>query len=105
MKLSALPHARALAALVLTLTSLAIAGTAQAAGENCSGTVLADNPVAYWRLGEPTGLPAADSGSLHYDAQYVGTSPDAGALYTDSNGAAYLDGASEIVSSQDWSWL
>src|SRR5439155_8795790 len=77
---------RVLAALIFALAYLAITGTARAAGENYSGAVLGDNPIAYWRLGEPSGLTAVDSAPYHYDAQYVSTSPAAGALYADSDG-------------------
>src|SRR5689334_4067045 len=106
MEILRLSHRRLLAALGFALASLAITGAAQAAAQRYHRAVLANSPVRYWRRGEPSGMTAADSAPYHYDAQYVGTSPrGAGALYTDSNGSAYLDGSSKIVSSQDCSWL
>lgn len=100
----ALPQRSALVALVLVSLFLAVAGNA-AAAPSYPAIVAGDNPIAYWRLGELGGLVAADSGPYHYDAQLSDTAPGGGALYTDADGAAYLNGNSKIVSSQDWSWL
>jgi hypothetical protein len=100
---TAAPRRSALVALVLVALSLAAAGKASAA--SYPSTVLADNPIAYWRLGEIGGLVAVDSAPYHYDAQLVGTAPASGALFTEANGSMSLDGSSKIVSAQDWSWL
>jgi RHS repeat-associated protein len=59
-----------------------------------SATVLADSPLAYWRLGESSGTTAADSGPNNHAGTYAGavTLGQPGAPH-DNNTAAKLDGA------------
>ncbi|MCH9693841.1 MAG: hypothetical protein K0U72_04970 [Gammaproteobacteria bacterium] len=42
-------------------------------GGDYSAKILADNPVAYWRLGETSGTTAADSSGNSHDLTYTGT--------------------------------
>lgn len=68
--------------------------------------VLADNPAAYWRLGESSGTAAADaaSGSAH-PGVYAG-SPTLGVagLIVDPNTAAYFDGVDDKVTVAGGAW-
>lgn len=64
--------------------------------------VQADNPVAWWRLGEPSGLPQDSAGTNHVTA--VGSTPTyavAGALTNDGNAAMTFDGATEYLTVPD----
>ncbi len=64
--------------------------------------VLADSPVAYWRLGEASGVTAADEvGSNVGTYQNTPTLGVTGALLGDSNTAVRLDGATEYISVAD----
>jgi hypothetical protein len=58
--------------------------------------VLADKPVAYWRLGEAAGTLATDETGNGHTARYEGTCRlgAAGAIAGDPNGAVELDGTS-----------
>lgn len=61
-----------------------------------SRTVLADAPVGYWRLGEPSGTVAADASTGGNNGTYVGT-PTLGAtglIANDANTAMVLTGLS-----------
>jgi hypothetical protein len=62
-------------------------------------TVLADSPVGYYRLGEPSGTSAADAGSLGTAGVYVAapTLAVAGAIFSDANTAVTFDGISQRV--------
>jgi hypothetical protein len=65
--------------------------------------VLEDQPVAYWRFGEPSGTRAADSSGNGNDATYVGAvslgAP--GAIAGDPDTAAGFDGATAFVDAAD----
>ncbi len=63
------------------------------------GAVLADHPVAYWRLDESSGSVAHDSTDHHNDATYVGgvTLGAPGALAGDSDTAARFNGVTGFV--------
>jgi RHS repeat-associated protein len=64
-----------------------------------SATVLADNPVGYWRLGESSGTSVADATGHGYTGTYVNspTLGSPGLLTGDSDTAVVLDGASQRV--------
>jgi hypothetical protein len=64
--------------------------------------VLADNPVAYWRLGESSGATAADERIAH-PGSYVGspTLGAAGALTGDPNTVVRLNGSNQYVNVPD----
>ena len=65
-------------------------------------TVLADNPIAYWRFGETSGTTAVNLGAIGsaVDGTYEGgVTLGAGGLVTgDTNTAASFDGSSDYVS-------
>jgi hypothetical protein len=65
------------------------------AGTTYAGTVLADAPLAYWRVDEASGTVAHDMSGHGNDAQYVGgvTLGTGGALIGDADKAVTLDGA------------
>jgi hypothetical protein len=65
--------------------------------------VLADDPVAYWRLGESGGTSAADESGHGNDATYVGgvTLGVPGAIAGDPDTAAGFDGSSAFVDAGD----
>jgi len=65
--------------------------------------VLADDPLAYWRLDELTGTTAADSSGHGNDATYQGgfTLGAPGAIGGDGDTAVTLDGVSAFVSAGD----
>ena len=59
--------------------------------------VLADNPLAYWRLGEATGATAHDELG-HYDGTYQAVTLNVGgALAGDPNGAVQFTGSSSAI--------
>jgi hypothetical protein len=62
-------------------------------------TVLADNPLGYWRLGEATGPVAYDASPNYFDGAYTGgvTLAEPGALLTDTDTSALFDGATGYV--------
>lgn len=65
-----------------------------------ASTVLSDNPLAYWRLGEAPGSQnASDSSGNNYIGTYSGgiTLGGAGAIANDSNTAARSDGTGTVV--------
>ena len=64
-----------------------------------SNTILSDNPLAYYRLGEASGTTAADASGHGLPATYTGgvTLGQAGAVSGDANTAARLDGTSGYV--------
>lgn len=64
--------------------------------------VLADSPIAFWRLGEASGTTAVDEVGTH-DATYVGspTLGEAGALVGDADTAVDLPTASDYVDCGD----
>src|SRR6202163_2124180 len=62
-----------------------------------SGTILADSPIAYWRLGETSGITAADASGHGNAGTYTGaagayTLGQPGALFGDADPATKLDG-------------
>src|SRR5207245_2849368 len=61
-----------------------------------AGTVLNDNPLGYWRLGEPGGTTLVDATSNHLDGSYSGTPTlgVTGALTGDPDTAASFNGTS-----------
>jgi hypothetical protein len=67
-----------------------------------SSTVLSDQPVAYWRLGETSGTTAVDA-SGHVNGTYSGgvTLGQPGALSTDTNTAALFNGSTGVVTAPD----
>jgi hypothetical protein len=71
-------------------------------GDTYAATVLADGPVAYWRLGETSGTDAADTAGTN-TGTYTGgvTLGQPGALAGDGNGAARFDGSSGYISVPD----
>jgi len=68
-------------------------------GLRYSDAVRADTPLAYWRLGEPRGLTAADVSGSGRDAVYAGGTSlgNPGALPGSSDTAAGLDGTDDHV--------
>src|SRR5262249_2766087 len=80
--------------------------TTSAAATGYQGTVLADGPAAYWRLGEASGTVAADSSPNARNATY-GTGVAygrAGALAGDTNTAVLLNGGSIAMPSSVNPW-
>lgn len=70
-----------------------------AAGSSYKSTVLADGPVAYWRLDEASGTTAADQLSAHPGTYTAGpTLAQSGALVGDSDTAIKTNGSSQYVS-------
>lgn len=63
-------------------------------------SILDDNPLAYWRLGEASGATAADETTNHFDGTYQGATTLGvhGALAADANTAARFDGSTGQVS-------
>ena len=60
--------------------------------------MLADTPIAYWRLGETSGTVAADSSGSHLDGTFVHvTLGVAGALAGDTDKAARFNGSNGVV--------
>lgn len=61
--------------------------------------VLADNPIGYWRFGEPSGATAKDSSSAKHDGLYAGnvTLGTKGAIANDTDTAASFDGTNAYV--------
>lgn len=60
--------------------------------------VLASNPVAYWRLGESSGMIAVDETPNHRQGRFVGNPEfnQPGAIVGDSNGSITLNGNSFV---------
>jgi concanavalin A-like lectin/glucanase superfamily protein len=68
------------------------------AGSSYSETILADLPIAYWRLNETTGTVAHDSSGHGNDATYfMCTLGSPGALLTEAETAAAFDGTTSYV--------
>jgi len=68
-------------------------------GPSYSGSVLADSPSVYWRLGESTGTAAADASGNARPGTYAGgvTLNQPGALSGDANTAVSFDGVNDNV--------
>jgi PKD repeat protein len=75
--------------------------TAQSSGGTLtySQQVLADSPLAYWRLGEASGTSAADSSGSNRTGTYLNTPTlgQPGALAGDANTAVAFNGSDEYV--------
>ena len=73
--------------------------TPQSGGTGYSGAVLADSPLAYWRLGEASGTTAADASGNNRTGSYLNTPSlgAPGALTGDSNSAVSFNGVDEYV--------
>ena len=76
--------------------------SASGSGRSYAQTVLADAPVAYWRLGEASGTTVADSAGTNVGT-YVGapTLSVSGALTGDSNTAVAIDGVNDAITVPD----
>ncbi len=74
---------------------------ASAAGTEYRDAVLADGPLAYWRLGEPAGSTAADEMGA-FPATYLGN-PGLGGpgLVADADSAPVFDGVDDLVAVPD----
>ena len=72
-----------------------------------SSEVLADSPLAYWRLGETSGTTAADSSGNNHGGTYAGgpTLGVAGLLTGDSDPACQFDGSNDIVTINTAAWM
>jgi hypothetical protein len=83
--------------------SNSVTPTAPVAGNRYGNAVLADAPIAYWRLGEASGSTAADSSGHAATGSYVGgvTLGQPGALANDTNTAATFDGSTGNVTVPD----
>ncbi len=73
--------------------------TSQGGGSSYSSTVLADSPLAYWRLGEASGSNAADASGNGRSGSYLNTPSlgQVGALTGDANSAVGFNGSDEYV--------
>lgn len=67
------------------------------AGNNYAAEVLADSPLAYWRLGEASGTTAADSTSNGRNGTYNGPTLGVPGAIGDGNTAASFDGTNDNV--------
>jgi len=96
------------------LYTLIATGTSKGVSQTSSLTVLAENryanqvlalgPVGYWRLGETSGLAAADLTGAHPGTYVNDVSLDQpGALIDSSNPAARFDGVNDYVDTGNWS--
>jgi uncharacterized repeat protein (TIGR01451 family) len=63
-----------------------------------SSSIQADNPLAYYRLDDAAGTPAADSSGHGLNGTYAGgvTNSTAGALWSDPDTAVQLDGSGAV---------
>lgn len=79
-------------------TSSGGAGGSGAAGSKYAALVLADGPIAYWRLGETSGINAVDlTGNGHDGLLKNGVKlGEPGALTGDSDAAMYFDGTTYV---------
>ena len=68
-----------------------------------SDAVLADTPIAYWKLDETTGTTAVDSSGNGYDATYINGSTlnQSGAVTDPTNLAASLNGTDQYIQLPD----
>jgi PKD repeat protein len=77
---------------------ITISATSSGGGSTYSQTVLADSPLAYWRLGETSGTSAADASGNGRTGSYVGA-PTLGApgALSEANTAVGFNGSSQYV--------
>jgi hypothetical protein len=93
-------------ALVIALAGIALF-TGQVGGRALAATyattILADSPVSYWRLGEQSGVTAADSGAGANAGAYIGgyTLGVTGAIVSDTDTAVRFNGTTGYVSAPD----
>lgn len=68
-------------------------------GQSYENSVLSDQPVAYWRLGETSGNTANDSSGNGHNGTYIGSPAlgQGGSLSGDSDAAAAFNGSSSYV--------
>ena len=80
-------------------------GTLQRVDDNYVDTVLADEPMAYWRLGETAGSIAAIDATGNFSGTYQGSVVlgEPGALATDTDTAVEFDGSPSYVDVGDHS--
>jgi glucose/arabinose dehydrogenase len=73
--------------------------TPQSGGAGYAASVLADSPLAYWRLGEASGTSAADASGNNRTGTYLNTPSlgAPGALAGDANSAVSFNGSDEHV--------
>lgn len=69
-----------------------IAAAGGASALNYAAVVLADTPLAYWRLGETTGSTAADSGGNGYNGTYANCTLGAAPLVNNNGGNLAVSG-------------
>src|SRR4051812_8284116 len=72
-----------------------------------SSEVLADSPLAYWRLGDASGTTMVDSSGNARDGAYTG-SPTLGTtslLLSDADTAVTLNGSTQYASVADAAWM
>lgn len=76
-------------------------------GASYADEVLADTPLAYWRLGDSSGTTCADSSGYARDMTYSGspTLGVAGALVDDVDTAVTFDGTNDMASIADAAWM
>ena len=67
------------AASLAAVTTVAVLRAAPAFAATYASTVLADSPVAYWRLSETSGTSAADSSGNSHGGTYTSTGVTYGA--------------------------
>lgn len=88
----------------MEVSAEALDGTLVDPNATYKSVVLADSPVAYYRLGENSGTTAADETGNH-DGTYVGTvTLGADALITDEDTAVGFNGSDSYIST-DWSGI
>ncbi len=68
-------------------------------GDAYATQVLADDPILYWRLDEPSGTTAADASGEGNHGTYLGgvTLGTAGAIDEDPSASAHFDGSNDRV--------
>lgn len=87
-------------------STVRLAAKAAAAATTYEDVVLADSPIAYWRLGESSGTTAVDSSGNNRDGTYNGPTLGAtGLLSGDADTAANFDGSNDRVYWADAAWM
>ncbi|MEA2506241.1 MAG: phosphatidylinositol-3-phosphatase [Actinomycetota bacterium] len=89
-------------ALVVPFIAL-INGTSATATAGYRDAILADKPVAYWRLGEDPGATVATSATGQYDGTYVGSPAlgQPGLISADPNTSMLFDGVDDRVTANN----
>ena len=86
--------------MLMSMALLAVLSVSMVARAGYPETILADNPIGYWRLGEASGPQAADSSTNSFHGTYTGgvTLGQAGAVINPTpDTAALFDGASGYI--------